>query len=282
VKIGEALARARSILNQRRDFPVREASILLARLLDRPESWIRAHSGDELEVSDVEKFQEWLRRRRDGEPAEYLVGSCRFWSRDFFVGPEVLIPRPESEFLIREALSLALQPGSRVLDVGTGSGCLAVTLAAERPDLEVMASDLSLPALVLARRNILRHGVSVRLVCGDLARWISGPVDLVLANLPYLPSSLLPDLPPEVRREPLMALDGGPDGLDLVRKLIRDLERLLAPSAHVLLELAEKQAEILRAAPGSFVIERTLRDYGHCERVVLLRYRGQGPGMNSV
>jgi release factor glutamine methyltransferase len=251
--------------------PAREARWLLAAALGCPEPWLLAHADDTLPGPSVERFSGWLARRRAGEPAHYIVGACPFWGRDFIVTPAVLIPRPETELLIASALSLPPLPPRRVLDVGTGSGCLAVTLALELSEANVTATDLSLAALAVAHANARRHDAVVSFLAADLATPLDGPFDLVLANLPYLPAGLLAGLSPEIREhEPRYALFGGPRGDELIARLIGDLPHLLAPGGHALLEVGEGQVAAAMAAANraGLVHVATVPDAGGVDRVI--------------
>ena len=226
--------------------PSREARWLLARALAVSEAWLLAHRGEEVAAPHEATFRGWIQRRRLGEPAHYLTGSCPFWGRQFLVSPAVLIPRPETELLIAAALAVSAPPAPRVLDVGTGCGCLAVTLAIEWPPAKVVAVDLSLPALAVAKANARRHRTQVLFAAGDLAEAIGGPFDLVVANLPYVPDAEIPSLAPEVSRfEPCLALAGGADGTHLLVRLLGDLPRLLVPAGHALLEVGPGQITAL-------------------------------------
>jgi release factor glutamine methyltransferase len=277
VIVAEALAEGMAVLPQRNGIPDprREAAWLLAAAWGVDEITLRLHPENELPAAVEERYREWLRRRSRGEPAHHLTGSCPFYGRDFEVSPAVLIPRPETELLVETALALPLSPTSRVLDVGTGSGCVAVTLAAERPDWRVSAVDRSASALEVARRNFERHRVTVRAHVGDLTSAVAPPWDLVVANLPYIPSADLAGLSAEVRRDPPTALDGGADGLDVVRRLLADLPRLLRPCGGAVLEVGEHQATELAnlAYEVGLAVARKVRDAGGCERVVVLQPR---------
>jgi release factor glutamine methyltransferase len=249
---------------------------LLAAAWDRAETWVLVHDRDDVPEEVAAVFGRWIARRAAGEPAEHLTGRCTFWGREFWVTPDVLIPRPETELIVERALGLGLGTGRRVLDVGTGSGCLAATLALERPDWRVAAVDREPRALAVAHANGVRLGAEVAMVCGDLATAYDVDWDLVVANLPYIPTGTMGVLPEEVRREPRSALDGGADGLDLVRRLVADLDRVLAPSGTALLELFEGQAGTVAglAAAANLDAVGTLLDAGGCERVLELRRRG--------
>jgi release factor glutamine methyltransferase len=255
--------------------PRREASWLLARAWGVDEVSLRLHPDRDL-PDDVEtRFLDWLERRASGEPAHHLTGTCEFWGREFEVSPAVLVPRPETELLVQVALELPISPTARVLDVGTGSGCVAVTLAAERPRWRVAAVDRSGEALAVAGANGRRHGVEVAFHEADLTTGFDPPWDLVVANLPYLPTSMIRSLPREVSFDPVAALDGGADGLDLVRRLIVDLPRVLRICGAAILELGDDQADEVAAlaVTAGMGVARRIQDVGGCERVIVLQLR---------
>jgi release factor glutamine methyltransferase len=253
--------------------PRREAMWLLAAAWGQTEPWLRARAQSDLPPEVEQRFLNWLEERRAGLPAHYLTGECRFWGRDFTVSPAVLIPRPESELLVEVALELGFGPTAKVLDVGTGSGCLAVTLAVERPKWTVIAVDRSVAALAVARVNRDRWRSGVHLVAGDLTEAIRGGYELIVANLPYVPARQLDELSLEVQHEPRLALDGGPDGMVIVRRLLRDVARILKPCGGAILELGEEQADLVvsQARGEGLAVARRVRDVGGCERVVVLQ-----------
>jgi release factor glutamine methyltransferase len=254
--------------------PRREARWLLARALGCTEEWLLAHDGTVAPPSVERTYRKWVSRRAAGEPAHYIVGSCPFWGRQFTVTPAVLIPRPETELIVECALKLPRPAPPQLLDVGTGAGCLAITLALEIPDVRVVATDLSLSALQVAAGNARLHHASVRFVAGDLAAHISGSFGLVLANLPYVPDRDIAGLPVEVRaHEPHVALAGGEEGTDLLSGLLADLPRLLAPGGHALLEMGQSQRALLEDSIGQLGLAEVQRGLDHAgiERVLVLR-----------
>ena len=253
--------------------PRREARWLLARLLGRSEAWVLAHGDEEVGRVDADLWRAWIVRRAAGEPAHYIVGECEFYNRSFVVSPAVLIPRPETELLVDGALSLVPTRDAAILDVGTGSGCVAITLALELPDARLVATDVSLEASAVARINARRLGARTAVLVGDLASHVRGGFDLVVANLPYVPDEDLADLPLEVRgHEPHVALLGGPGGHHIAERLVDDLPRLLRAGGHALLERGPRQANALveRAASIGLVEWKRNRDLAGFERVLVL------------
>ena len=189
-------------------------------------------------------------RRERREPVSLITGRREFWGLEFAVTPDVLTPRPETELLVEEALCRVPQSSPvYVVDVGTGSGCLSVAIAHERSRVRITATDISGAAIAIARRNAKHHGVEDRItwVCAPFLDGVEGQPDVVVANLPYVPATEFPNLPPEVREfEPRIALDGGADGLAAIRRLVDDARDRLAPCGHLILELGDGQATSLR------------------------------------
>jgi release factor glutamine methyltransferase len=235
--------------------PRAEARWLLARVLGVSESALLARPDSSAAPAQAARFLEAVRRRAAREPFAYVVGERDFYGRTFVVDRRVLIPRPETETLIAEALAVLADRSDRrterplVVDVGCGSGVIACTLASEAPSSDVVACDLSAEALTVAALNVDRLGLRgrVALVRGDLLEWLRRPVDLVVANLPYVPTARFPALMPEVANwEPRLALDGGMDGLHLIRRLLADVPRVVRLGGTVLLELDPEQADATR------------------------------------
>jgi release factor glutamine methyltransferase len=273
--VSDAIALGESRLSARPGLPDprRETVWLLAHAWGVAETRVRLDQKQPVPPEVERRFTEWLKRRADGEPAHHLTGTCPFWGRELQVSPQVLIPRPETELLVEAALALPLPKDAAVLDIGTGSACIAVTLAAERPYWQVSATDRSLSALAVARANVAGCNVQVQLIRCDLAAAVRGRFDLVTANLPYIPTSHIPALQIEVQRDPVTALDGGVDGLDLISRLLESLPHQLVSGGRALLELGEDQADQVagEAATAGLTEERRIVDLGGCERILLLR-----------
>jgi len=223
--------------------------MLAERAFGQPRAWLIAHADDAVQAAAAAAFAALAERRRQGEPIAYLLGEREFFGLDFRVTPAVLIPRPETELLVE--LALARIPADapwRVLDLGTGSGAIAVTLAKQRPQARVTAVDLDYAALSVARANAGRHKVKVRFFCGDWFGALSGErFDLIVANPPYV-AAADPHLGQgDVRFEPQRALVGGADGLDCIRAICASAGAHLGPGAWLLLEHGYDQAEACRA-----------------------------------
>lgn len=232
---------------------------------DRADFLVGRH--DEAPTGFQEAYDRLIARRERREPTPYILGSKEFWGLTFDVSPDVLIPRPETEFLIDEALTCVrnlaphvVQP--LILDAGTGSGCLAIVLARELPGARVIATDISLAALKTARHNATRHGVAdrIRFVLTDFLAGIMERPHLIVSNPPYVPRLHAPGLAPEVREfEPHVALFGGVDGLEKQRALLAQAVDRLAPSGYLLMEFGDGQEHALRDAIGGWPGFRILR-----------------------
>lgn len=237
------------------DTPRLDAELLLAHILNRSRTWLYTYPATRLEKSQLNRFQRLLERRAGREPVAYITGSKPFFGLDFAVTPASLIPRPETELLIETALARPAPP-STVADIGTGSGCIAVALARHWPRTRLLAVDICPKALTVARQNAIRHGVADRItfVRGDLLAPLSQPLDLIVSNPPYISRTELAELAPEVARyEPRLALDGGTDGLALIRLLLAQARTRLGPAGSLLVELGAAQGEaVYRLARQTF------------------------------
>lgn len=276
--VAELLRRARrQLADASFSPPPREAGLLLRSVLGWSEAQLLTRDGHTPTAEQAARFEELLERRLRGEPVAYLIGEREFWGRRFAVDSRVLIPRPETEHLIEAVLALDLPSAPRILDLGTGSGCIAVTLALELPDARLIATDRSLDALLVAASNVAAHraGDRVSLVQADLVEALRlAAFDLVVSNPPYIDPAELATLSTEVvdfePRAALFAPDGGRATLE---HLLRAADRL-RPGTPLVLEIGYDQEDLIhRAADGGpFVHARVIRDYaGHPRTAVLIR-----------
>ncbi len=228
------------------DAPRLTAEVLLAHALscDR----VRLYLDFDKPIGDAElaRYRELVRHRAEGEPTAYLVGHREFYGRSFAVDARVLVPRPETELVVEAALA-ALPEGGRALDLCTGSGIIAVSLALARPGATVVATDVSEDALAVARENAARLGARVEFATGDLWAAVHGDArfDVIASNPPYVPAGELPGLSREVRREPCIALDGGGDGLAVLRRVIAGAPSRLVPGGTLVVEMHESHREVV-------------------------------------
>src|SRR5262249_30701398 len=258
------------------------AEILLAHARHCPRIQLYVQYTEPLTEDERALMRDLVRRRAQSEPVAYLVGHREFFGLEFRVTPDVLIPRPETETLVLEAVTLGKTFSHvRVLDVGTGSGGIAVAVAANSPDAIVTATDLHLRALEVARENAARHGFAerIRFLEGDLFAPVPADdqFDIIASNPPYVADGEMETLPPDVRlHEPASALRAGPQGLDVITRLIATAPRHLAPGGTLLLEIAPEQAPAVRALldqTGAFEPSRTIKDPFGKERVITARRR---------
>jgi release factor glutamine methyltransferase len=249
------------------------AEVLLAHALGQERVYLYAHPEQELSELAWIHYGRYLHQRLKGMPTQYITRRQEFYGRDFRVTSDVLIPRPETEHLVEAALA-RWTPGATVVDVGTGSGAIAVTLALEK-DSTVIASDLSPAAVAVARSNAQRLNARVQFFVGDLtSAFVDGRVDLLVCNPPYVPLTDQPGLQREVRDyEPQLALFGGPTGLELYQRLIVDARRVLRPGGWLLVELGYNSvgpvSEMLQSGWRDIEV---LSDLAGLPRVLAARY----------
>jgi release factor glutamine methyltransferase len=228
------------------DAPRLTAELLLAHALRCDRVRLYLDFDKPLAEPELTSYRELVKRRAEGEPTAYLVGKREFYGRPFRVTPAVLVPRPETELVVEAALA-ALPEGGGALDLCTGTGAIGVTLALEKKGVRVVATDLSPEALAVARENASALGATVELLEGDLFAAVAPGLrfDVIVSNPPYVPTGELAGLSREVRREPPLALDGGADGLALLRRIVTEAPRWLSPGGALVLEMHESHAEVL-------------------------------------
>jgi release factor glutamine methyltransferase len=248
VPIGRFFSILKSHLSNWSETPSLDAQVLLAHISGKNRAWVLAHPEALLTPEQQNALRAAVSRLEGGEPLPYVLGYWAFYGLEFIVNTETLIPRPETELVVEEAIKwLLVNPTKRcAADIGTGSGCIAIALAVNIPDLQVTATDISLPAIRTAQTNAKKHGVAHRVdfVQADLLTRMANrsPFHVICANLPYIPTKTLEGLD-VYNREPTIALDGGPDGLGIIHKLLPQVLNSLAPAGLVLLEIESSQGE---------------------------------------
>ena len=260
-----------------------DAEVLLAYELGKDRAWIITHREDTLDSTRQPLFEDAIRRRSRREPLQYITGNQEFWGLDFKVTPAVLIPRPETELLVETAVEISKgKDPVALVDLCTGSGCIAVSLAKELADARIFATDMSGQALSVARENAQRHGVSdrIRFFEGNLFDPLDeldlrGRLDTITANPPYIPSGDLPALQPEVRiYEPELALAAGPSGTEVQKSIILTAGEYLKSRGVLIMEMGLGQAGSLKTAAvdtGSYGSIGILKDLAGIDRVIVAR-----------
>lgn len=240
--IAAALSAARTRI------PAAEASLLLAEACGRNKAWLIAHDDDALPAETAQRFDEWVARRARGEPVAYILGWREFYGHRFAVGPGVLIPRPETELLVEQGLAaVASVAAPRILDLGTGSGCIAISLALARPDAQVWAVDFSAAALRIAAANAAALGTRVEFVRSDWADALTGDAfDLIVSNPPYIAPDDAHLDQGDLRFEPRTALAAADAGLADLSRIVADAAALLKPGGTLLCEHGWDQADAMR------------------------------------
>jgi release factor glutamine methyltransferase len=264
------------------DSPRLDAEVLLGWATGKTRIQLVIEAKSELDGEGLARFREAVKRRRTHEPVAYVLGRREFFGREFRVDRRVLVPRPDTEALVEVALERTkhLSMCMRALDLCTGSGCVGITLARERPTTQIVMTDISADALAVARENALRLGAyNLALFQGDLFAALKPDLrfDIIASNPPYIASPEIPTLMADVRDfEPKLALDGGNDGLDLVRRIVKEAPGHLEKNGIVALEIGYDEAERTRAlfSEHGYADIETKRDYGKIERVVSARWVG--------
>ena len=258
----------------------REAASLLSFVIAKDRTFLISHAEDLVNDADLQRFRDAVTRRSAGEPLQYITGVQDFFGREFRVTPDVLIPRPETELLVEAALEVIADTATPMIcDVGTGSGCIAVTLLCERNDARAIAVDVSEAALAVAGENAGRHGVAERIVfeISDCFDAVDSKFDLIVSNPPYVSAGALDGLQREVRdHEPLVALSPGADGLSVIRRLLADAPAFLKKSGHLIMEIGFDQGEKVQAlVDQNWRLLEIRPDLQGIPRIVVLQSRSE-------
>jgi release factor glutamine methyltransferase len=280
--IGELLDWTANFLAQKgSEFPRLDAEVLLAHALGCKRIELYTRHGELATSEQRQRYRELVGKRIEGCPVAYLVGRKEFFSLELEVTPAVLIPRPDSEHVVMECLRLAKDMQEpTILDIGTGSGNLAIAIAQRHKGAKVIAVDISPDALAVAKRNAEKHGVAARITFlqGDLFAPVAGQrFDFIVSNPPYIPHNDIAKLAPGVRDyEPHRALDGGPDGFAVFDRLLKEAGNYLKPGGYLLVEIGAPQEEPARkriSAHGAYDLADTVHDYSGHPRVLVARRR---------
>ena len=253
-----------------------DAEVLVRHVLGWDRAALIAHGRDPERAGFADTLEQMLDRRIQREPVAQIIGRREFWGLDFEVTRDVLVPRPETELIVEEALAFASEhPVRRVIDVGTGTGCLAIAIASELPDVRITATDISLPAIEVARRNAAVLGVDGRIEfhLGDVLEDVGGPVDLIVSNPPYVPDYMAAQLAPEViEYEPHAALFGGESGLEIIAALFQQAPARLAAGGRLVVEFGFDQREAVErlAAAHGWNVLRIRADLQGIPRTIVL------------
>jgi len=283
MQIREALAQAiETLRNQEVESPRLDAELLMAHVLQTNRAALLTWPERELTPKQLTSFRDQVARRAAREPLAYIVGHREFFGLDLAVDSRVLIPRPETELLVERAVEIArgLQKQPKIADVGAGSGAIAVSVAVHLPGAVVYALDSSAEALTVVAANAHRHGVADRVCClqGDLLNPLPEPVDVVVANLPYVTTEEWKALPPEIRvHEPRAALDGGPDGLAYIRRLFEAAYQYLQPGGTILAEIGANQGAAVTSLAGKTCPDAQVtlcQDLAGLDRMIAVRRQG--------
>lgn len=250
-----------------------EARLFLANVLKKSVEWIMIHIEDEIEKTEKEVFDGLIDRRIKGEPFQYIVGNCCFFGYDFLVNESVLVPRADTEVWVEKVIKLAKEiKANSILDLCTGSGCIAITLKKELKDVLLYGVDISEKALAVAKENAKINNADVKFILSDLFNDLPmNKFDIIVSNPPYIPSKEIQTLAKDVQREPIIALDGGEDGLEFYRKIIKKAKEFLEENGYLALEFGYDQAEKVEKIllENEFEVLDIIKDYSGNTRAII-------------
>ena len=257
-----------------------DSELLLSKILNKKREDILISLDQKISKENLLNYKNLILRRSKSEPIAYILEEKEFWSKNFFVSPDTLIPRPETELLVEKLIEIFKGKKISILDIGTGSGCILISLLIELMNCSGVGIDISKKALVIAKKNAKKHGIlnNIKFFNKSLDSKIEQKFDLIVSNPPYIMSNQIENLMKDVKRfEPRIALDGGNDGLDLIRKVIYKTEYILKDKGMLALEIGNKQfkkvSEIL--IKKNFKIEHIIKDYKDNVRCIISTYRNK-------
>ncbi|HXB59823.1 MAG TPA: peptide chain release factor N(5)-glutamine methyltransferase [Candidatus Acidoferrales bacterium] len=276
----EAIQKSADFLAKRDvESPRLQAELLLAHRLKMPRMKLYLNFDRPLSAEDTDTYREWVKRRSQREPLQHIIGSISFCGYEIVVNRHALVPRPETEILAESGWTfLATRDSANALDVGTGTGCIAIALAAKCPNAKIFASDISPDALALAKENAAKNNVQIEFLQGDgfAALPSDARFDLIISNPPYIPAAEIETLQPEVRDfDPRQALDGGADGLDFYRRFAAEAKTFLKPDGKIMLEFGDGQAPAIREIfeNEKWIVEAVKDDYSQRARILIATWK---------
>lgn len=243
--IKEILNYAIKILNENNieDYKIK-SKILVAFVIGRPKEYLIAHDNEEITEKEEKTIKKYTQELAQGKPIQYITNSQEFMKLDFFVNENVLIPRPDTEILVEEVLSIAKEQNIvKILDLCTGSGAIAVSLAKNLPNAQIIASDISAKALDVAKINAEKNKTNIKIVQADLFEGIDEEFDIIVSNPPYIKTEIIKTLNKDVQEEPFIALDGGETGLEIYKRIIEDAYKILKTNGFLCLEIGYDQKD---------------------------------------
>lgn len=250
---------------------------MLAEIFAKDNVYIRVHYLDNVDERSVERFKNNIQNFFEGMPIQYINNKAYFMGLEIYVDENVLIPRCDTEILVEEIIKIVKKDSLiKILDLCTGSGAIAISLKKYLNNIEIIASDISDKALMVAKKNASKIGVDVKFIESDLFNNINGKFDLIVSNPPYIKKSVIPSLDKQVRNEPILALDGGKDGLDFYRKISYDAKRFLNNNGYLCFEIGydqRKEVEDILLQNG-YINIYSKKDYGGNDRIVICKYGG--------
>ena len=273
IKLGSNLLRKREICSH-----ILDSEILLSNISQKSREKILVNLDQKLNSKNILKFKKYIRRRSKNEPVAYILGEKEFWSKKFIVNKDTLIPRPETELLVEKLVELFKGKKISILDIGTGSGCIILSLLGNLDKSVGLGVDVSNKAILIANKNAERHELSnrVKFLNKSFESIFSKKFDLIVSNPPYIERKNIKNLSEDIRRfEPIMALDGGNDGLDLIKKVIYKSKRILKIKGTLALEIGNEQIKKVSKIliDNNFRIRKFVKDYKNNTRCVIANFR---------